>query len=100
MNRYFRKAAWVLLAAVVLLPLYELADYSEVWQHDGDLMLAALIFLIGGLALVTGNLAWVLDSLLLRVRFHEPQLPRLRIAINTPLSSTHGIRVALCDLRI
>ena len=56
MNRFTRIGIWILIiAAGVILPLYELADNTEVWQHDGDLILPALVFLFAGMALLSGK---------------------------------------------
>src|SRR5262245_20603607 len=56
MNRFTVVGVWILvIAACVILPLYELADYTEVWQHDGDLILPALILLFAGMAMVSAK---------------------------------------------
>jgi hypothetical protein len=34
-----------LLALIVVLPLYELADYNEHWTHDGDVAVPLLLLL-------------------------------------------------------
>jgi hypothetical protein len=49
---FVRIGIWVLIAAFLVLPLYELADYSEVWQNDGTVILPGLFFLFSGLALL------------------------------------------------
>ena len=49
---FVRIGVWVLIAAFLVLPLYELADYSEVWQNDGTVILPGLVFLFSGLALL------------------------------------------------
>src|SRR5689334_8864736 len=56
MNRIIKAGVWILIAAVVVLPLYELADYTEVWQGDANIVLPALMFLLIGMALVGGRL--------------------------------------------
>jgi len=49
---FVRIGTWVLIAAFLVLPLYELADYSEVWQNDGTVILPGLFLLFSGLALL------------------------------------------------
>lgn len=56
MSRATKIGVWILVAIVVLLPLYELADYTEVWQHDSDLAAAGLLFLFSGMALFAGRM--------------------------------------------
>jgi len=57
MSRFAKVGIWILIAAAaVVLPLYELADYTEVWQHDGDVILPAIIFLFTGMALLNAKL--------------------------------------------
>ena len=46
---------WILVAAFLVLPLYELSDYSELWQHDADVILPGLFFLFSGMILLTGR---------------------------------------------
>ena len=42
---------WLAIAVVVLLPLYEVADYSEVWTEDGYFVLLGMATLLVGMAL-------------------------------------------------
>jgi len=56
MSRATKIGVWVLLAVVLLLPLYELSDYTEVWPHDTDLAAAGLFFLFSGMALLVGRM--------------------------------------------
>jgi hypothetical protein len=53
MNLFSKVGVWILVtAAGVVLPLYELADYTEVWKHDGEIIVPAMIFLFAGMALL------------------------------------------------
>jgi hypothetical protein len=61
MNRIVKTGVWILIGVVVVLPLYELADYTEVWQGDANIILPALVFLLIGMALVGGKL--LIDAL-------------------------------------
>jgi hypothetical protein len=54
MSRFEKLGVWILVAAAILLPLYELSDYTEVWPDDGNVILTAVAFLFGGMALVSG----------------------------------------------
>jgi len=36
MSRLTKAGVWFLVAVVVLLPLYELFDYTEAWPDDGN----------------------------------------------------------------
>ena len=54
MNRFERVGVWILVAAAILLPLYELSDYTEVWPDDRNVILPGLAFLLAGMALVSG----------------------------------------------
>ena len=54
MSRFEKAGAWILVAAVILLPLYELSDYSEIWPDDGNVILPVLAGLLAGMALVSG----------------------------------------------
>jgi hypothetical protein len=54
MSRLTKAGVWFLVAVVVLLPLYELFDYTEAWPDDGNVILPTLAALLAGIALVTG----------------------------------------------
>lgn len=54
MSPFEKIGAWILIAAAILLPLYELADYTEAWPHDGSLILTAFAGLLTGMALIGG----------------------------------------------
>ena len=101
----FRKiGVWVLLAAFLLLPLYELADYSEVWQHDEDLVLPGLLFLFSGMALLARR--FVYKAVLVFVGFVRmayrvviavQRFARLRTSIDP---FREHLLFIFCDLRI
>jgi len=57
MNGATKIGVWVLVAVALLLPLYELSDYTEVWSHDSDLAAAGLFFLFSGMALLVGRMS-------------------------------------------
>ena len=52
MNTLERAGIWIVIGAVLLLSLYELADYTEVFQHDESLVLPGLLLLIIGMAML------------------------------------------------
>ena len=69
-NVMSRKRAFIipLIALVVVLPLYELADYKEQYPHDSDLVLVLLtLFFLFGLTRICGTL--IAFSLALLRRF-------------------------------
>ena len=69
MNDFIKIGLWILIAAVLILPLYELADYSELWHHDGDLILSALVLLVIGMALLSAKrLARAVSNLVHQLR--------------------------------
>ncbi len=103
MNRIVRTGAWLLLLAVVLLPFYEIADYTEVWSHDQDFILSALVFLLSGIALVSGKLVWALLTALLRECLQQVPTATSHIRFDRllPIPMTQTSRVVtLCDLRL
>lgn len=53
LSRFVRCGSWILVAAFVLLPLYELSDYSEVWANDGQIVATAFLGLLIGTAIVS-----------------------------------------------
>ena len=67
-----RSAILLLVAFLVLLPLYELVDIGEQWPHDGSLVLVLLsaLFLVG-LAVLCRGLAQVCVVSLQRVFFER-----------------------------
>ena len=90
-----------LLALIVVLPLYELADYNEHWTHDGDIAVPLLLLLclagfayicrvIVAVAHLTAESAFI--PLLLPVTDIRPD------SLYVPANSL-SIRM-LCDLRI
>ena len=56
MNPFSKVGVWILITAAAVLPLYELADYTEVWTHDGDVVVPAIVFLFAGMAFLSGKL--------------------------------------------
>jgi hypothetical protein len=106
MNRLAKIGVWVLLAIVLLLPLYELADYTEVWPHDGDLTASGLFFLFSGMALLAGRKLRSAFVLIVLTLITIPDLLPRRIAAHPaePSVSLSPPRffcsIAFCDLRI
>ena len=109
MNRFMDMGIWILIAAAaVILPLYELADYTEVWQHDGDLILPAIVFLFTGMALLSGKRVFyaVLTVLTLILRVDIRRILRVRFAAvygfcNFPWSPPRtNLSLSFCGLRI
>src|SRR6516162_1657094 len=106
MNSATKVGVWALLAVVLLLPLYELSDYTEVWPHDTDLAAAGLLFLFSGMALLVGRMlpeAFVLVVLALialpfllvkQTQAHRAESEDSLSPPRLPLST------AFCDLRI
>ena len=45
MKRFKTVTIIFLVTLIVVLPLYELADYAEQWAHDGDVVLPLLMLL-------------------------------------------------------
>ena len=109
MNPLSKFGVWILvIAASVVLPLYELADYTEVWAHDGDIILPALFFLFAGMALLAGklvvrNLLMVLAGLS-RIRVAGILLRSATFSQNersvNPSPPPKDWTLTFCDLRI
>ena len=98
---------WILVAAFLVLPLYELADYSEVWQHDGDVILPGLFFLFSGMVLLTGRRLYRAIRLLIQMLQIAPDaaapvIIRPRTVANTTAVSPpwRSVAFAFSDLRI
>jgi hypothetical protein len=92
----------------VVLPLYELADYTEVWQQDANVILPAILVLFIGMALIGAKLVVyaTITVLILRLRIGVRRMLRIRFAAvysfckltwNPPRIN---LPVAFCDLRI
>jgi hypothetical protein len=105
-NWLTKTGIWVLLAAALLLPLYELADYTEVWQHDGDLVVPGLFFLFSGMALLGGRTLQTAVILIVLAfieteHFLERPLPMLFAAREVSASPPRlSLTLRICDLRI
>ena len=102
---FTRVGVWILLAAFLLLPLYELSDYSEVWQHDGDLILPGLFFLFSGMALLARRFVYVFFRSIMAFlrpecgREKPSSLPRIHYVLSwSPPGQRLGF--TFCDLRI
>ena len=110
MNPLSKIGVWILVAATAaLLPMYELADYTEVWAHDGDLILPALFFLFAGMAMLGGKLVirpllTTILSVISRVCIECICPPRAGALYDvsgvTPSPPLKGLALVLCDLRI
>lgn len=106
MNRVTKIGVWVLLAVVLLLPLYELSDYTEVWPHDTDLAAAGLVFLLSGMALLVGRVLPAAFVLIVLALIAVPLLPAKqtqahRVESETSLSPPRlPLSTVFCDLRI
>jgi len=106
MNRIIKAGVWILIAAVVVLPLYELADYTEVWQGDANIVLPALMFLLIGMALVGGKL--VVDAVVALIAAVTKAcdlltpLPLPRRSFSKPATGPpqEDLILILCDLRL
>ena len=70
MSRFAKVGVWILVAVVVLLPLYELSDYTEVWPDDGNVILPLVGALLAGMALVSGAFFKEAISSLVRLYFN------------------------------
>jgi hypothetical protein len=90
-----------LLALIVVLPLYELADYNERWTHDGDVAVPLLLFLcLAGFAYICRAVVAVVH-----LTGDSAVVPRLLPVINIRpdnlfVPSNSMSRRMLCDLRI
>jgi hypothetical protein len=108
MSGLTKAGVWVLLAVTLLLPLYELADYTEVWQHDSDLAACGLFFLLAGMALLAGRTVETAVILIVRafIEMADPcagRSPRQRDTATTefPISPPRtDLSLLCCDLRI
>jgi hypothetical protein len=106
MNRIIKAGVWILVATVVVLPLYELADYTEVWQGDANIVLPALMFLLIGMALVGGKLVVVAVVTLIAAVAKICDLftphPFARRSLSKLATGPHqeNLILILCDLRL
>jgi hypothetical protein len=106
MNRILKIGVWILIAVVVVLPLYELADYTEVWQGDANIILPAIVFLLIGMALVGGKLlvdaVVTLMAILSRVcdLLTPSPSPRLFVSNRATGRPQANLIHILCDLRL
>jgi hypothetical protein len=90
-----------LLALIVVLPLYELADYNERWTHDGDVAVPLLLLLcLAGFAYICRAVIAVVQ-----LTAESAAIPLLLPVMNIqpdklffPSNSMSGRM--LCDLRI
>lgn len=108
MNLFSKVGVWILISAAGLLPLYELADYTEVWTHDGDIVVPAIVFLFAGMALLSGKLT-VSSVLTVVNRISRIGIRHIRLLFASAsyyfdklVSSPPATRLTLtfCDLRI
>jgi hypothetical protein len=97
---------WLLIAVVVGLPLYELADYTEVWAGDEHFVLPAIVLLLIGMALAGGkrlvNTIITVIASLSRIRERLTLLPYPRsFASNHSTGPPQANLIhRLCDLRL
>jgi len=105
MNRFGKIGMWILIAAAMILPLYELADYTEVWSQDQNFVLPAIMLLFIGMALASAKLA--LDLVLtiaVLSRVFEVFRPRLWSTVATyqheVVASQEDLPLIFCDLRL
>jgi hypothetical protein len=90
-----------LLALVVVLPLYELADYNEHWTHDGDIAVPLLLLLfLAGFAYICRVIVAVMQ-----LTVESAIIPLLllvsEIRPDCLFIPSNGLSVRmLCDLRI
>ena len=104
MNRFGKLGVWILIAATVILPMYELADYTEAWPHDENFVLPAIMLLLIGMALASAKLA--LDLVLAIavvsriVPVFRPRLTPTDISSEEARSVEEDLPLMLCDLRL
>lgn len=106
MNRFGKIGTWILIAAAVILPMYELADYTEVWSQDQNFVLPAIMLLFIGMALAGANLALDLVLSVAAVVSHifAEFSPRLSspsfISLHDAGPPQADLPVIFCDLRL
>jgi hypothetical protein len=106
MNRFVKVGIWVLVGVAAVLPLYELADYTEVWQEDANIVLPAIVFLFVGMALLGANL--VVEALVTLVTelsrvcdlFTPDHSPRPILCKHATGPPQTNLILILCDLRL
>ena len=101
MSRIKIGAALIFILMLVVLPLYELADYGEHWPHDGEYatMMLAVFFVIG--------LAWICQTLLALVSTatNDPSplplvRPEIEICSSRACIAKTSRFLTFCDLRV
>jgi hypothetical protein len=90
-----------LLALIVVLPLYELADYGEHWTHDGDVAVPVLLLLcLAGFAYICRVIVAVVH-LTAESAVFPLLLPVIEIRTDSLFVTSNSMSVRmLCDLRI
>src|SRR5882672_5843200 len=101
MTRFKSPAVLLMVASLLLLPLYELADIGERWPHDGDivLILFSILFLAAVLIICRG-IARVCLQILKRV--WQPAPPALTLNLRWSLCprADFPLFLLLCDFRV
>jgi hypothetical protein len=90
-----------LLALIVVLPLYELADYGEHWTHDADVAVPLLLLLcLGGFAYICREIV-ALVYITAESAVIPLLLPVTEIRPDSLFVPSNNMTVRmLCDLRI
>jgi hypothetical protein len=97
------KTIFVLLivALLVLLPLYEFADIGEQWPHDGDIVQIVLcVLFFVGLSIFCRRVGSACLACLRRAWIPRPPLMRGERVPSAAPRDGSGLFLIFCDLRV
>ena len=90
-----------LATLIIVLPLYELADYAEVWAHDGDVVLPLLLLLAFIAFSFIGQTLVSLTLILLRRNFEFCVIPNAdQVGLSNAPRFSATLFLIFCDFRI
>jgi hypothetical protein len=91
----------LVVALLVVLPLYELADIGEHWPHDGDVVQIVLcVLFIAGLSVLCRGVACACLASLRRAWAPAPSPAGARIALTIAPRDRSSLFLIFCDLRV
>jgi len=91
----------LVVALLVVLPLYELADIGEHWPHDGNVVQIVLcVLFIAGLSVLCRGVACACLASLQRAWAPAPSPAGARIALTIVPRDRSSLFLIFCDLRV
>ena len=91
----------LVVALLIVLPLYELADIGEQWPHDGDVVAIVLsVLFIFGLSVLCRGVACACLASLRRAWISAPWPVRAGLVRTTAPRDRSSLFLIFCDLRV